>query len=176
MTLEPQECRNKISSLLLEVANGDEEKKRIFLRNMNLLSSKEGICLQQLSNTLGYNNSLHMMSSFLGIGAPHSCLWAGDIGDELNLLCHVLNQNIISYNASSMSSTHSRFSIRSTIGTLLPSSMYSPYANCNAERPVVPFKIPILFSNFNHFQALIPPSHFDIFSLPSYNSLFLNQT
>ncbi len=132
---------------------------------MDLYSSRRGVALERLSGILGYNNSLHMIALWLKIGTPHSCLWAGDLGDELNLLSCVLNQKIVPYRSSSTCETSTALSLASTDGHLLPSSVYSPYPNFVWEGPVAPFTIPILFANGNHFQALIPPLQFDIFSL-----------
>lgn len=150
---EPQICRNNISSLLLNIADLDEETRRNFLRHMNLDTSQPGVLLEQVARCSGYANSLHMMSLLLRIGTPHCCLWTGDTGEELSLLALILNQDIVTFSAPPSQPSFPRDFLLSNIGNLYAGPTYRPYRNVSIEQPYVNFRIPILFRGGNHHQA-----------------------
>ena len=50
---------------------------------------------QELSSVLNYGSVLDLLSKFLFVSTPGKCLWAGDLGEELNLLATILDAKIL---------------------------------------------------------------------------------
>ncbi len=115
--MNPQECRDQISDLLMRVSRLPSEHITMFLKEMHLVSTK-GVKLKSLSDALHFRNLPEMLSALLRVGTPGSCLWQGDLGEELDLLATILRQSIISFSSDALRSNTACRILDSDIGPL----------------------------------------------------------
>ena len=167
VSLHCQEYRDKISDLLKHVGDSGGILERRMKRYMGLSSSK-GKSLENLASCTGFTSLLQMLSKIIRIGTPGQCTWSEDVGEEICLLATVLNVEIIVYVQQScnlMQETNDS-PLRLTHDSILtPAAVHKPFQNFTAFESQDLHKAPIVFSNGNHFQCLLPPLDFEMSSI-----------
>ncbi len=147
----------------MRVSRLPTEDITMFLREIHLVCGK-GVRLKSLSDALHFRNLPEMLSALLRVGTPGSCLWQGDLGEELDLLATILRQSIISFSSDALRSNTGRRILDSDIAPLNFSFCYNPYPSVPINSPIYPFHIPILHV-VNQFKALVPPHNYDLSEL-----------
>ena len=113
-----------------------------------------------------------MLAVVLKIGTPGYCCWAGDFGEELRILATVLKATIVVFSKCLPAQKNKRQSyyFLSSEYELKHLSYYEPLTGLYEGEGEQERKIPILFENGNHFQALLPPNSINSSMIPKWPS------
>ena len=163
VTLESQFYRDSMCTLVKDISKLDKDTVAFFERELGL-RSHNGKALEKLSSLFDYPSVLSMFAEVLKVGTPNNCCWSSDFGDELRVLATILKATIVVFVRFTLSGDECKEKTAYLLSESLElrhASYYEPLTWLYTSNELQQRKIPILFVNGNHFQALLPPENVD---------------